>query len=70
MWQILRIDEDDYGCEERAEDEALMCLVTVTDGRGETRCFSAEDDFLTEHGLEEGDIWPEDAPLGQDAFPV
>ncbi len=70
MWRILRIDENDYGCEERAEDEALLCLVTVADEAGETRCFTAEDAFLTGNGLEEGGFWPEGVPLGRAAFPV
>ena len=35
MWSVTRIDEADYGCEERMPGEPLLVLVTIEsdDGR-------------------------------------
>lgn len=58
-WRVKRIQEDDYGCEERLENERAKVLVTLVDGNGQERIFRVEDDWLYEHGIDEGDPWPQ-----------
>lgn len=60
MWTISRIEEADYGCEERMPGEPLMVLVTLTNEFGEAICFEAAENWIELQGLDEGDEWPED----------
>ena len=58
-WRVKRIQEDDYGCEERLENERAKVVVTLVDGNGQERILRVEDDWLYEHGIDEGDPWPQ-----------
>ncbi len=60
MWTIQRIDEADYGCEERLPGEPLMAFVTLESDTGEILQFEMPDNWLLMQGLNEGDEWPED----------
>lgn len=60
MWTIARIDEADYGCEERLPGEPLMVLVTIQREDGITMQFEVTEDWINLQGLDEGDEWPED----------
>lgn len=59
MWKIRRIFDGEYGCEERMLGEEMKCLVVLENEECLTKEVMAEDKFLTENGLNEGDIWPE-----------
>lgn len=59
MWKIKQIAEADFGCEERMPGEKLKCLVSLEDETGKVRRLEAEDEWLTEQGLDEGSEWPE-----------
>lgn len=60
MWTIARIDEADYGCEERLPGEPLMLLITLESENGEVVQFEAAENWIEMQGLDEGDEWPED----------
>ncbi len=60
MWTIFRIDEADFGCEERMPGEPLMDLITLESDMGETLQFEVSDEWLIMQELEEGDEWPEE----------
>ena len=60
MWTIARIDDTDYGCEERMLGEPLMALVTLVCDDGRECQFEVSEDWLMYQGIEEGDEWPED----------
>lgn len=60
MWTIARIDEADYGCEERLPGEPLMLLITLESESGEVVQFEAAENWVEMQGLDEGDEWPED----------
>ena len=60
MWTIQRIDEVDYGCEERLPGEPLMALVTLENEIGELLSFEMPDNWLRIQELNEGDEWPEE----------
>lgn len=60
MWAISRIDEADYGCEERLPGEPLMLLITLESDEGEVIRFEAAENWIELQGLDEGDEWPED----------
>ena len=49
-----------YGCEELAEGQRPKVSVTLINEKEEETCFSVEDGWLTEHGLNEGDLWPKE----------
>ena len=59
MWKIIRIQEDDFGCEERPEDWEPQVIVTLEDDSGHRRQLRAADRLLLEQGLDVGSIWPE-----------
>ena len=46
-WIVKRIQEDDFGCEERPDDAKQERLIRV------------EDDWLYANGIDEGSCWPE-----------
>ena len=60
MWTISRIDEADYGCEERLTEEPLMLLITLESEDGEVIQFEVAENWIEMQGLNEGDEWPED----------
>lgn len=60
MWIVKHIMEADFGCEERSDDEPLMVLVTLESDDGRVMQFEAEDAWLTEQGIDEGNEWPDD----------
>ena len=72
-WTVKRIQEGDYGCEERTEEERNLVIVTLEnedgltrqvtaddDEDGLTRQVTADDDWLYAMGIDEGGIWPEE----------
>lgn len=53
---VKRIDEDlDFGCEERAEGEPVMAVVTLEDGNGQERKLRYPDQLLWNKKINEGD---------------
>ena len=62
-WTVKRIQEDDYGCEERLEDAKVKVLVTLVDESGQERLIRVEDEWLYANGIDEGDKWPESQML-------
>ena len=60
MWKIKHIFDGEYGCEELAEGQRPKVSVTLINEKEEETCFSVEDGWLTEHGLNEGDLWPKE----------
>jgi len=60
MWIIKRIDEADFGCEERMPGEPLMVLVTIEDENGCEEQIEVADQWLVTMNLDEGDEWPEE----------
>lgn len=58
MWKIKHIFDGDYGCEERQEGAEQMVSVTLINEQGEERTVAAADAWLTENGLDVGNIWP------------
>lgn len=59
-WIVSRIEESDFGCEERMPGEPLMVLVTLECDDGRTCRFEMADNWLINQGINEGDEWPED----------
>ena len=59
-WRVKKIQEDDYGCEERPENEKTKVLVTLADENGQERILRVEDDWLYQRGIDEGDLFPYD----------
>ena len=58
MWRIKHIFDGDYGCEELPSGQAPKVSVTLVDDAGNEKYVSAEDDWLTENGLDVGSEWP------------
>ena len=58
-WRVKRIQECDYECEERTEDERAKVLVTLENEVGDVRIVTADDEWLYANGVEEGDVWSE-----------
>ena len=54
IYKILKIQEADFGCEERPEGYQAMALVTLEDMNGEITRRECVDAELIEKGLEEG----------------
>ena len=59
-WTITRIDEADFGCEERMPGEPLMVLVSLESEDFRMTQFEVADHWLALQGLDVGDEWPED----------
>lgn len=53
MWKIKHIFDGEYGCEELAEGQRPKVSVTLINEKEEETCFSVEDGWLIEHGLNE-----------------
>lgn len=62
-WIVKRIQEADYGCEERPEGEKQKVIVTLEDDAGDQKELLVEDDWLYEQGIDEGSAWPADVLL-------
>ena len=62
-WRVKRIQEDDYGCEERPDNEKTTVLVTLADENGQEKQIRVADDWLYELGIDEGDPWPQPEEL-------
>ena len=58
-WIVKRIQEADFGCEERPEGEKTKVIVTLADIAGRQKELLVEDDWLYEKGIGEGCSWPE-----------
>ena len=58
-WKVKRIQEDDYGCEERQENEKPKVIVTLVNKNGQDRLIRVGDDWLYTKGINEGDPWPD-----------
>ena len=58
-WTVRRIQEGDYGCEERPAEERNQVIVTLENEDGLTRQLTADDDWLYTMGIDEGSLWPE-----------
>jgi hypothetical protein len=59
MWTIVKIEEADYGCEERLPGEPHMLLITLESEDGAAIHFEAAENWIELQGLDEGDEWPE-----------
>ena len=62
-WKVKRIQEDDYGCEERQENEKIKVIVTLVNNIGQERQIRVEDDWLCAKGINEGNPWPDTLPV-------
>lgn len=57
IWTVVRIAEEDYGCEERAPGEMRKCIVYLKKKSGEQKTVLVEDAYLKRKGIEEGSKW-------------
>ena len=64
MWTIRHIFDGDYGCEGLLPGQSPKVSVTLADQHGNERYVSVKDAWLTEQGLDVGDIWPEEEEKG------
>ena len=55
VWVVKRIDEDDFGCEERLPGSPRMVIVTLEDTEGNIREIRANDRELYDNNINEGD---------------
>lgn len=60
MWTIARIDEADYGCEERLPGQPRMLLIRLENEQGQLLQFEVAENWIELQELNEGDEWPED----------
>ena len=58
-WGVKRIQEDDFGCEERPDDAKTKVLVTLVSEEGQERLIRVDDEWLYANGIDEGSSWPE-----------
>jgi hypothetical protein len=54
-YTVLRIDEQDYGCEDLPDGCAVQCDVLLADETGAQIVRAVPDALLTERGIREGD---------------
>lgn len=54
-YTVLRIDEQDYGCEELPEGRPVCCDVLLADRAGTQRILAVPDALLYERNIREGD---------------
>lgn len=59
--RIIRIEEDDYGCEELPEGQEPQVRVILEDADGSQTALKAADRILRERGIDEGDLVTVDA---------
>jgi len=60
QYTILKIMEEDYGCEGIPEDEELMCSVLVRDENGCEKWLKLANSYLTSHNLNIGSVFTSD----------
>lgn len=53
--KILKIYDDDYGCEGVPEGQEPMCSVLIQDSQGNESWIKLSDEYLTENSLNEDD---------------
>lgn len=53
-YEILKIYEDDYGCEGIPDNEELMCTVALRGENGTEKHIRLSDSFITENSLKIG----------------
>jgi len=54
-YRVIRILEEDFGCEGRPEGHAPMCTVQLDDEDGKTLIMKVKDAELYEKHIDEGD---------------
>ncbi|MCI7804465.1 MAG: hypothetical protein MR503_05235 [Oscillospiraceae bacterium] len=54
-YKIMKIYDDDYGCEGVPEGQEPMCSVLIQDSHGAEHWIKLSDGYLTENNLNEGD---------------
>ena len=59
MKTIKHIFDGDFGCEETGSQKPTVS-VTLVDGDGNESYETVEDEWLTNNGLDVGDVWPEE----------
>ena len=59
-YTIIRITEEDYGCEGIPEGEELMCSVLVRDENDSEKWLKLADSYLTSHKLNIGSVFTSD----------
>lgn len=62
--RVVRIEEDDYGCEELPEGQEPQVRVILEDEKGDQTAVKASDRLLRERGIDEGDLVTVDAGGG------
>ena len=55
-YRIKRIEEPDFGCEGRPEGEKIRDLVILEAKDGSEKVVKAEDGFLYQQNIQEGDL--------------
>ena len=55
IYRVERIDEDDFGCEERKDGELKMAVVTLSDEAGIKKIIRVPDQELYDREINEGD---------------
>jgi probable phosphoglycerate mutase len=53
-YTVLRIDEQDYGCEELPDGQPVLCDVLLQDADGVRHTLAVPDAALYRNGIEEG----------------
>lgn len=53
--KILKIYDDDYGCEGVPEDQESMCSLLIQDSHRAEHWIKLSDEYLTENNLNEDD---------------
>lgn len=54
IWKVIRIEENDYGCEELPEGEEVKVRVTLDDGKGQQRMLLVSDNYLYRQKIDVG----------------
>lgn len=62
--RVVRIEEDDYGCEELPEGQEPQVRVILEDEKGDQTAVKTSDRLLRERGIDEGDLVTVDAGGG------
>ena len=62
--RVVRIEEDEYGCEELPEGQEPQVRVILEDEKGDQTAVKASDRLLRERGIDEGDLVTVDAGGG------
>lgn len=54
-YRVSKIYEDDFGCEERAENYETQVIVVINDSAGNETFVKQADTWMYEQGIDEGD---------------